>query len=641
VSFVVSDGAVRSLDRPALPAPTTMRLTDDFTQDYAEIWRTQPAVRMVVSFLARNIASLGLHAFRRISDTDRERLTEHPLAQLIAKPNPRTTRYRLFNSLVHDLGIFDTAYWLKAKASTQQYALLRLPPHMTRAIGNTWLWPEGFEFKGGRGRREFGAEDVVHFHGHNPTDARTGAPPIESLRRVLAEEYEAGRMREQTLRNGARVSGYLQRPKDAPRWSDPARERFRQEWHGQYVGSGPQTGGTPILEDGMTFSPASQTAEQLQYVQARKLTREEVAAAYFIPPPMVGILDQATFSNITEQHKMLYQDTLGPWLTMITEELGLQLLPDLAEPDVYVEFNLAEKLRGSFEEQAQAASTATGRPWMTANEQRARFNLPAVDGGDDLVVPLNVLVGGQANPRDSAPEPGAASLTRPPSSKGFSAALAKGRAPGTHEDKHTQVLGDFFARQAKAVKSRLGAKADEDWWDEPRWNRELGADLWRLSMATSVAVATQVLESIGAPPEEYDSDRTAAFLAAVADRIAQAVNAVTKTQLDDALATDDPAAAVDHVFEMAASSRAAQIATTTVTAVSGFASTEAAKQYGGDAVTKTWRTGTNPRPSHARMDGETVGIEEPFSNGAMWPADAGLDVDEVAGCNCAVEITVG
>jgi hypothetical protein len=29
---------------------------------------------------------------------------------------------------------------------------------------------------------------------------------------MLAEEYAAGRMREQTLRNGARVSGYLKRP---------------------------------------------------------------------------------------------------------------------------------------------------------------------------------------------------------------------------------------------------------------------------------------------------------------------------------------------------------------------------------------------------------------------------------------------
>lgn len=631
MAFVVSDGAVRSLERPAMVRPTTLRLTDDYTQDYAEIWRTQPAVRMVVSFLGRNIASLGLHAFRRVSDTDRERLGEHPVARLLSKPNPATTRYRLFDSLVHDLGIYDSAYWLKVQGP----ALVRLPPRMVKPVGNNWLWPDAFELRGGKGKRTIPADQVVHFHGHNPEDSRTGSSPIESLRRVLAEEYEAGRMREQMLRNGARVSGYLQRPAGAPRWSEPAREKFRAEWHGQYTGAGPQVGGTPILEDGMTFTAASQTAEQLQYVQARKLTREEVAAAYHVPPPMVGILDQATFSNITEQHKMLYQDTLGPWLTMIAEELALQLLPEFdTSGAVYVEFNLAEKLRGSFEEQAQQLQTSVGAPWLSRNEARARMNLPSVDGGDDLVVPLNVLIGGQASPTDAAPEPSAGTAAAGP-------AHVKSRAPGTHEEKYRRTLAAFFARQSSAVRSRLGAKADEEWWDAARWDRELAGDLFRLAANTSTAVAAATLERLGLDPDDYDTDRTLAFLAAVAERLAGAINAVTKAAVDKALTSDDPAAEVAHVFEVAESARAESLAVSAVTTVSGFATTEAAKQVAGERATKTWRTGAKPRPTHARMDGETVGIDERFSNGALWPADSSLDVDEVAGCNCSVEVTVG
>ena len=46
-------------------------------------------------------------------------------------------------------------------------------------------------------------------------------------------------------------------------------------------------------------------------------------------------------------------------------------------------------------------SQAVGAPWMTRNEARRMRNLPAVDGGDDLVTPLNVLIGGQANPQDA------------------------------------------------------------------------------------------------------------------------------------------------------------------------------------------------------------------------------------------------
>ncbi|MHC9695122.1 hypothetical protein ACQXYF_09600 [Corynebacterium diphtheriae] len=56
---------------------------------------------------------------------------------------------------------------------------------------------------------------------------------------------------------------------------------------------------------------------------------------------------------------------------------------------VYVEFNLDEKLRASFEEKAAVTSAAVGGPWMTRNEARAMNNLPAIDGGEDLITPLN------------------------------------------------------------------------------------------------------------------------------------------------------------------------------------------------------------------------------------------------------------
>jgi len=158
----------------------------------------------------------------------------------------------------------------------------------------------------------------------------------------------------------------------------------------------------PVLEDGMSYKAIAFSARDSEYVAARKLTREECAAIYNVPQPSVGILDHATFSNIKEQHKQLYQDTLGPWCKFFAEEFMLQLLPDVEAlgydtANVYVEANIAEKLKGSFEEQAQSIFLLTGRPIMTANEARARLNLPAMTddpSADELQRPLNMASGG-------------------------------------------------------------------------------------------------------------------------------------------------------------------------------------------------------------------------------------------------------
>ncbi|WPM94328.1 portal protein [Arthrobacter phage Cupello] len=620
-----------------------LNLAHDFTQDYAEIWRAQGSVRTTVDFLGRNIASLGLHLFRRIDDNDRERLRDHPLAQLLRRPNPATTPYRLMDGLVRDLGIFDRAYWLKMKSGDVRW-LLRLPPKAVSPVGGSWLWPEAFEYNGTKGKKTFPADQVVHFRGYSPDGDLAGSSPIESLRQVLSEEYEAGRMRQQTLRNGARASGYLERPAPVPgqpAWSDTARQRFREQWRAQYTGGGPEAGGTPVLEDGMKFVAAQQSARDLQYVEVRKLAREEVAAAYFIPPTLVGILDKATFSNIKEQHKHLYQDTLGPWLTMISQEIMLQLLPDFdTSGDLYLEFNLEEKLRGSFEEQAEQLQAATGGPWMTRNEARAMRNLPAIEGGDELIVPLNVIEGGQASPQDSAPEPGAAAGPRR-SIKSGESWLVKG--PGLTDSQKAEAVAlfeNFFKRQKAVVLSAIGAGGA--WWDADRWNDELAADLFQLALSMSSALGAKQAEALGFDPTSYDVDRTLEFLKAVAASRAEWVNEATREQLEAAIADEsEDAPGPASVFETAAAQRSGSAGRALAATVGAFALTEAGKQLARDRTVKTWRTtSSDPRKSHARMDGETVPIDSKFSNGLNWPGDPIKGPDEVAGCECTVDVSI-
>jgi len=652
VAFVVSAGQLASLDRPTAAPSYSVRISPDLTQDYATIWRTQPSVRTVVSFLARALADIPLHVFRRVSDTDRERLTDHPMAALIARPLPGvTTWYRLMDSLIHDLGIYDAGYWLKVKGDDGNLGgLVRLPPAMVTPVGDDWLTATAWRVKGSRGSRDFPADQVVHFRGYNPDDARMGCSPIETLRRILAEEHAATEYRDQLWRNSARFSGYLERPAGAPGWSAGARERFRESWHSQYSGNGPGAGGTPILEDGMTFKPNAITPVQAQYLEARKLTREEVASSYHIPLPMVGILDNATFSNIREQHLQLYQDTLGPWLTMLQQEIALQLLPDLGDvADVYVEFNLATKLRGSFEEQAGAASTSTGRPWMTVNETRARNNLPALDGGDELVVPLNVLVGGQASPTDSAPPPPTGTASTRPRSKTAQLVWSKARAGQDLIDESTAKLQAFFRRQQTAFLADLDdpksaraalAKAGGD-VDLTDWDDELADVLDDVNRATADAVLTMLREALGVAEGELSIDVLLGWLQANAEAVATAVNATTSAQVSAAMANpvkeETAAEAAERVFKTAIDARGPRTAITQATNIGGFVTEDTARRSGYGR--KRWITqNSNPRKTHARMHGETVAVGEKFSIGGRWPGDGKLKPAERSGCTCDMEL---
>ncbi len=377
MAIIRSIGAVQAITAPQpnwVASSGSLNLYGASSQTYATIYSRQPNVRTVVDFLARNIAQLGIHAFRRVSDNDRERLSGHELIDLLKHPNPATTRYRLVESTMQDLGIYFNAYWLKVR-SEPRMGLLRLPPGQMSVAGG--LIPSQYLWTNANGQKtSFEPSEIVHFGGFDPSNPLMGLSPLETLRRVLAEEAAAGEHRQSYWRNASRHEGVIERPAAAPRWLPEQKQMWREQWQERFAG-GANGGMVPVLEDGMTFKATSFSPKDSEYLSARKLTREECAAAYHVPLPMVGILEHATFSNIKEQHKNLYQDCLGPWTVMLVEEIERQLLPEFGDvSDVYLEFNIAEKLKGSFEEQAASLQALVGRPIMTANEGRARINLP-------------------------------------------------------------------------------------------------------------------------------------------------------------------------------------------------------------------------------------------------------------------------
>lgn len=685
MAVVQSEGALLSSGPPWWTGPrltrSGIRYANGTVEDYAAIYRTQPNVRLVVNFLARNVAQLALRGYT-IGDDETAELVpvgrRHGLSKTFRRPNPRTTRHRFVLALMHDLGIFDSFFSLKVRnPGSGDLRLFRLPPQHVEPDGGSWLFPDGYELVGIPGRRDkWTADQVFAIHGHNPEDPTRGLSPIESIRRILIEDTAASEYRAQFWQRGARMSGLIERPAAAPKWSDPARKRFREEWRELYAGTGPEAGGTPILEEGMKWVEASFSAKDSEYLAARRLSREECAAAWHVSPLFVGILDHANFSNVSEQHKHLYADTLGPWCDLVEEDVELQVVPefeDLDVDDTVVRFDLDEKLRGSFSEEAQILQTATGAPWMLRNEARRRRGLAPVPGGDDLVVPLNVLVGGQASARDSAPAP-SFSLNRrrrahrvatagggnPVPAARAPKALPPGRRKAADElpndvvswhDAHLNVLVPFFERQASSVRSRLGAGQTVDAaFDADRWNAELEADLAGLAFEMAEELGTASAEFFGGT---FDRAIAEPWLRENARIAAEKVNATTLASLEDALdeldakarsagtkADDDEELdeldVLDAVFDLAVGARAAELALTRTTSIGNFARREGAQQAG--ARSKVWVVNSSSS-RHPELNGETVPIGETFSNGLLWPGDPNGDVADTAGCICSLEFT--
>jgi HK97 family phage portal protein len=232
------------------------------------------------------------------------------------------------------------------------------------------------------------SRDIVHFRSYNPDTTVRGMSPLEPLRQTLVNEDAARRATTAFWNNGARPGGVLTHPKQL---SQDAGDRLRTKWEHLNAGTD-KTGRTVVLEEGMKFERVMLNAEESQYIETRKLAREEACALYDVPPPVVHILDHATFSNITEQMRSMYRDTMAPRLGLFESVVDMQLRPEFdAAGNLYAEFLMDEVLRGDFEVRANAYQAAINSGWMQPAEVRSAENLPPVDGADRLFVNATLI----------------------------------------------------------------------------------------------------------------------------------------------------------------------------------------------------------------------------------------------------------
>ena len=610
---------------------------------YAFVYRTQPAVRKVIDYIARNAAQLPLRCFERIDESTTEEDYDHPAAVAMRRPNTFTSPRRFIYSLFADYLIYENAYALKLRPGAgAPLTLVRVPVAAMEVNAPSTFYADSYRvhFKDGS-FREVPGGDVIHFRGYDPSDPMMGVSRLETLRAILTEEATNQAANVERLRHGGLGGGYIKRPLEAPDWPEAVRQRFEEEWKQRSSKSGDDGIPAPVLEEGMEFVESSVTPKDAEMLRGRQFTRAEVASLYGLPADLVEASLDGEAADREEARRQFYADTLPPIIAPIGEDLDLQLLQaEYGADEHHFEFSTADKLRGDTEARLKALVSAAGGPILTRNEARETENRKPLDGGDELITPMNVTVGGKPSPAVMpVQDPGGPSqegdereASRPSAAIMLARHEAQVRRRDDYAGAHTKLLRRHFTRQEKAYRS-AGS------FDEDRWNAELGDDLEAEARRTVEHEGSVVAERL---MSTFDLDRCADYLREGAEQRAQAINATTRNDLE----ADAGGARADEgddedrtAFDRAKNERADQAGVAIATSLAGFGSLEAARQTPKPAVrVKTWIV-TSGASRHPQLAGETVPVFSAFSNGGQYPGDPTLGPAETARCQCLIEIT--
>jgi HK97 family phage portal protein len=599
---------------------------------YSWMYQNSPAVRTVIDVIVRNIGQLDLRLYEELSEDERQPQPDHPAAVSLRYPNEYTSSDQFIRALFKDFLIYDNTYALLTPAASSQLNLAHIPSFMVEvqgssifAVENYKIWPQGAWTTagswGGAGTpKDFAPDQILHWHGENPADPRVGLSHLDTLRGVIAEDAALQQATVELAQSGLIEPTWIYRPLDAPSWSNAARAAFEEDVTNR---TRRRTSKPVVLEEGMEMRSFGVSPRDAEMMEARRWMVSQVATEYGVPLGMVG-LDP----NIEAARSEFYSDVLPPYCEKFTRMLNQRILVRVYDfPEGCFEFNLDEKQQG--DDRLRALTSATGRAVMLTNEARAKLNLPPVDGGDELVTPLNVVVGDNPKPSPQlmpVQQPGAPAqdgsyrsdqgaigvppksvkqldITAPPPAPALPPPPARvvqfhpRRAADIERQRHNVDLTTALVdRHVKRLERSLSAKARPNWG---RFTKEFGADLHR--------TFRQIIDHEGALYAfklggQFDPDQTDHYVEAMAYGAAGALNDsvrqnVKQLGLDEAMSR---AAQMVPVAGASFGSRATM-----------WAREEAARQSPDyEQRQKTWVADTE---RHAEFDGLTVPI------GDDWP----------------------
>ena len=453
---------------PLLGGGSRQRISDVYstaqTAGYTWMYTNSPAVRTVIDCIRRNVGQLDLRLFEELEEGDREPRPEHPAALSMRYPNETTPSDQFIRSLFLDFLVHDNAYALLVPAAGRQLNMWWLPAFRMELSGESIFDAENYRYHNPQNGTftDFSPDQILHWRGENPHDQRLGLSLLETLRKVVAEDAALQQANVELANSGMQKPVWVFRPLEAPEWSPEARSRAEEDLRNRLRKS---TDMPAVLEEGMELRDFGVSPNDAEALDVRKWLLAEVAQAYGVPGPMVGLdgdLEKATAS--------FYADTLPPYCEQFTRALNhLLLVRKYSDTDLTFEFNLAEKQAG--DERVKTLIAMAGGPIQTRNESRADLDLPAVPGGDELLTPANYQVGAKPKPTTTVmPVQDPNRPAQDGSARSDDLPTPQPAAGKQLEDQVQAVLERTYGRQRRAYQ-------EKGMFERDRFSRELTNDL--------------------------------------------------------------------------------------------------------------------------------------------------------------------
>jgi len=345
-------------------------------------------------------------------------IEDHPLLDLLSKPNPTMSQSEYFQKVYSNLLISGNSYLLRVGTEngepTELYCLR--PDRIEIKTNKRAFLPISYHYViDGQIKARYdidqitGQSEVKQIKLYNPVDDYLGQSPIMPAAADIDQHNLGGKHNTHLLINGARPSGaVVYKPRDEvgamTTLTDGQREQLRQDLAARFNGT-KNSGRTMILEGDFDYKEMGLSPKDMDFANMKSMSAKDIALVFGVPAQLIGASDATTYNNMAEARLALYEETIIPLLRHIESDLNEWIVP-LFGDDLTLQYDIdsipaiSERRRLVTDNILRAVSEGV----LTRNEARERLNLGPISGGDEVYIASNLFPLGSPTPEPEQPQ---------------------------------------------------------------------------------------------------------------------------------------------------------------------------------------------------------------------------------------------
>lgn len=343
-----------------------------------------------INLIAKSAASVQWKTYKRNRQGVWEEIADHALTRLIEKPNPYMSQKDFIERMTHSLYLGGNSLFTKIRATNGEVLeLWYLPQDHVKPVPDAREFIKHYEYNAEGVKRIIETKDIMHNQFLNPADLFWGIAPIRAAAEIIDTDNEAIAWNRHSMKNRAISDGafILDQPLTREQWEEARRQITEQHTGSENARS------FWVLGAGAQWQPLSMSPAEMDFINSRKLNREDICSIFGVPPVMIGYYENATLANVSEGRKIFWQDTIIPYLVDIRNSLNASLAAEYGA-DIRLDFDTStvEALQENIADKIQNASNlfSMGVPFNEINKL-LDLGLDEIEGGNTGYLAANLI----------------------------------------------------------------------------------------------------------------------------------------------------------------------------------------------------------------------------------------------------------